>query len=74
MLSDGHDVVAYADARGKHPFFPHSTGTATSVSCSSARSVVDVTSPAYDVSRTLTIVSAHPLSDEGWEPLARVAR
>jgi len=71
VLSDGHDVVAYCDARGKHPFHrirrvpPHERYVLVG-----EQLVVDVSSP-YDVNRTMTIVSRTPLSDEeGWEPLA----
>ncbi|MCB9622443.1 MAG: class II glutamine amidotransferase [Sandaracinus sp.] len=74
VLSDGHDVVAYADARGKHPFFrirrvpPHERFVLVGTQL-----VVDVSSP-YDVSRTMTIVSRTRSPTKRVGSRSRVAR
>ncbi|MBX3271032.1 MAG: class II glutamine amidotransferase [Sandaracinaceae bacterium] len=71
LLSDGRDVVAYADQAGKRHFHrirrtpPHATTL-----LDGERIRLDLGDP-YDINRTMAIIAQHPLSkEEGWEPLA----
>lgn len=72
LMSDGRDVVAYADQGGARDLHrirrtpPHATTV-----LDGERIVVDLGDP-YDINRTMAIVARAPLSKEpGWEPLAR---
>jgi len=70
LISDGHDVVAYADANGEFPFHrirrkpPHAKTV-----LDGERIRLDVVHPT-DVNRTMAIIARSPLSqEEGWTPL-----
>ncbi|MCA9606234.1 MAG: class II glutamine amidotransferase [Myxococcales bacterium] len=71
LLSDGRDVVAYADQEGRRKFHrirrkpPHATTV-----LDGERIHLDLGDP-YDINRTMAIIARMPLSKEpGWEPLA----
>jgi len=70
LLSDGRDIVAYSDREGKHPLHrlrrkpPHERTV-----LKNDHIVVDVGDP-YDINRTMALIAASPLSEEGWKKLA----
>lgn len=70
LMSDGRDVVAYADQEGRRKFHrirrkpPHATTV-----LDGERIHLDVGDP-YDINRTMAIIARMALSKEaGWEPL-----